>query len=166
VLFSTRPRTYSSFAPLDAGIEWKGRILYSSANLLLGILFFQFVLLLLIYSYMSITVVHDSPRVKKSKRLFVISWSVFLLWTILISPWFAELFALPNALLIITIVIVSYISLELPEAVLISHSQLYRAKGLYDIVIQNTKNPARNSRIEELVIYLRSIPAHYIQEPI
>lgn len=166
VLFLTLPRNYSSFAPLDAGIKWDGSIIYSSGNCLLGILFFQFVLILMIYAYMSITVVQDSVRVRKSKRLFIISWVIFLIWTIMISPWLADVFPLPNALLIITIVIVSYISLELPEGVLISHSQLYRAKGLYKLIEQNSRNPIRNSRMEELIRYLHSVPAHYIKKTI
>lgn len=151
VLFVTIPHSTSSHYPQGAGLMTQGGVvIYSTAHRILSILYFIFTMALFLFAYYKVEPVGAYKKNVIAKRLWMTAGLLYLMYLIWVLPWFGENF-LKNILVLLTIVIISYISIFLPEAVLISEVQLTRTSNLYKIVeeLYNLEAVEKPGKIKE-----------------
>lgn len=146
-----------------AGIRIFGDlIIYSSGHTFLRDMLSSFVSLILLYSYLTVKPVHPTNRIIRAHRIWkLVSFSLVMialfdvfLWRFIdIRPTYAAIFIFISA---IGIVIVS---LRYPEAVLLSHSQVYRVSNLYDLIEELGSANQISNRTRELIDYLETLPS-------
>ncbi len=77
-------------------------------------------------------------------------------------PWFTFI-PLPNALVLATLVIISYIAFIVPEGLLLSHVQILRAISLYkEMKILSPEQATKRYGSHSLVEYLQNLPPELI----
>ncbi|MHA2502900.1 MAG: hypothetical protein ACXAE3_08525 [Candidatus Kariarchaeaceae archaeon] len=149
--------TYSStnHHPKGAGFSLAdGTIIYSTSHYLLGLVYWIYSSLILLYSYITTKPVFSSHRIRRGRQLWVLTWSILLMWAILLLPW-APKTDLINSLLLLSLLLIVFLSIKYPESLLISQTQVIRALALYEKV---------NARIvpeigmDSLVEYLQNLP--------
>lgn len=161
VIFLQMPSRYTSYHPKGAGIKIDGdTILFSTSFPLLSDLFQIFIAALFLYNTISLVPIHPTEKIEKAKRLWIIAASFYLINSIIHLPWF-KISEFTNLLTLLVFVIIGYITIRIPEGVLISGIQIQRIYFLlekYHILDAKTKEYALSSIID----YLESIPTDLI----
>ncbi len=158
VLFITLPHSYSTYFPKGAGLVINGVIIYSTAYRYIGEFYRLFSLSFLFYAYYFKTkpfINEEDSKIKNVRRIWLLVWSLFLLHTLSLFPWFP--FPYEGIYLVIAAILIFYITFFLPEGLLLSSVQLTRILPLYNFILsQSEKNPS-NSTVESIRKYLSLI---------
>lgn len=158
VLFWELPRGYSDYFPRGAGITLSdGTMIYSTAFHFIADFYRFFVLGFLIFVYTTTRVAHPTKNIILARRLWIAIWIMLFINTLSYLPWFLE-FEVTNIFNIIGGLMASYITIFIPEGLLLSQSQILRVNGLYAIFQdQETKTPLNQLGVGALVNYIKSI---------
>jgi len=152
------PRSFSSYYPSGAGLELKGVIIYSTSFHFFGALYHIFVSLIFLIVYMKVKAIHPTEKIMKSLFLWRLAGFLLLLSWVLILPGLV-IHPIVKILPLFSGLLVVYISLFLPEGLLISHSQVVNARILYGLLdIAKDKGKGSQFGINSLIEYLESIP--------
>ncbi|MFX0123844.1 MAG: hypothetical protein ACFFAE_09420 [Candidatus Hodarchaeota archaeon] len=154
---------YSSYYLQGACLVTQGGVIISSSGFnFLSNMFDIFVVALLLYAYIKVQIVKPTAEIIRAQRLLIIAAGILLIYTIIVLPWFIFI-PLPNALVLITLVIVSYIAIRVPEGLLLSHVQILRAIGLYkEMKVLSPEQATKRYGSHSLVEYLQNIPPEFI----
>ncbi|UCG00937.1 MAG: hypothetical protein JSW11_15135 [Candidatus Heimdallarchaeota archaeon] len=163
VLFWKMSHNYSSYYPQGAGLITQGGVIISSTGFnFLSNMFDFFVVALLLYAYIKVQIVQPTAEIIRARRFLIIAAAILSIYTIIVLPWFTFI-PLPNALVLITLVIVSYIAFRVPEGLLLSHVQILRAIGLYkEMKVLSSEQATKRYGSHSLVEYLQNIPPELI----
>ena len=147
VVFWYLPHTFSSYYPLGAGLKINGVIIYSTAFRYWGELYRLYSIGVLLYAYITVKPIIHSSKINLAKRLWILIWILLLIHAISLFPWFdftniVDIFLIGGGL------ILAFISIRMPEAILISESQLIRLKELYDKIDDYTMTTPDNQNYE------------------
>lgn len=157
-LFFDIKHSYSSYFPLGAGLTIGNVIIYSTAFRYFGEIYRTIIILFLVWAYIKIKPVETSPRIIWAKRLWIISWLFVLIHAFSLFPW-TNITDVVSIFLIISGVLIVFITLTIPEALLISHIQVYRLLKVYDSISKTdkTKYLSMVDQNKRLFDYLQSI---------
>ena len=131
VVFWYLPHTFSSYFPYGAGLKINGIIIYSTAFRYWGELYRLYAIGVLLYAYITVKPILYSEKIFLARKLWIGVWFCMLLHAISLFPWF-DFTQVVDIFLFIAGLIFAFISIRIPEAILISESQLLRVKKLYD----------------------------------
>jgi hypothetical protein len=121
-----------------------------------------------IYVYINTPQPVTYTRVSTARKYWIIAGFAFLIFPIikvghmlLITPnIYLYTTAIANGFNLIAIIILAYITIRFPEAVLFSHSQLIRALELYDSVqASKSESSTTDIGIDLVTTYLNNIPS-------
>ena len=154
--------SFSSYYPHGAGFEYHGYIIYSSSYHVLGALFHIYVYLNFVLVYLRIEPLNPTHEILLAKKLWIwgaiigmIAW-IAILPGLLYSPWI-------KLLPLISAVIVAYIVLRIPEAMLISYTQVLRASFLYSEIHSKALGSYSPSySMERIIDYLNHLPSEIL----
>ncbi|UCG02931.1 MAG: hypothetical protein JSW11_02870 [Candidatus Heimdallarchaeota archaeon] len=139
----------------------------------LGIYNTLLVMAVFIYIYSTIKPLIMDQRIVLAKRLWIVVGCLWIINPIILigawfSPWppvifqFWDLFRLK---LFFNLILMVYITVRYPEAVLISHAQLNRALNVYSSVISlHTEKEVQDFGMSSLVAYIKQIPRELIDK--
>ena len=168
VMLLEMPHGYSSYFPNGAGLAVNGLIIFSTAHNILRVFFSIYVFLIALYSLLTAKPFYETKKVILARRLWIVAAVILLQYCILVIPWlyvYIQGIELNIQLLIvISMSIVAYIAIMIPEGLLLSHAQIYRALELYQRV-QNvpTEEALISIGLPSLIEYLKSIPKDLIE---
>lgn len=151
-----------AFAPSNvaAALTVGNIIIYGTQFRIFGDLFRIFGVGLVLYAYITAEPLSPTPKILKAKKLWITVWIMMLLHAIVLFPPFGAtaLANLVGLILIVAGILITYISLFIPEAILISRVQVQRVFDLYD-KLQKTSNEEEIEKlqIESLMLYLKSV---------
>lgn len=159
VLFLEMPHGHSSYYPDGAGFMTKGGvIIYSTAHNILRVFYSIYIWILLLYAYWTVKPVHTSERIILARRLMISAIIMGLIYLVLCIPWFPYV-PLLNAFLVLVFIIIAYVSIRIPEGLLISHTQILRVVKLYKEIKNLTpKQAVQRFGMPSLIDYLQNIP--------
>jgi len=158
IIFTEMRASTAPGFPHGAGIKFNGHILYSTSYYLLGLVFWIFVIAYLLWAYLTVEVVNPTENIVRAKKLWILAWSIELLWAIFLLPIFPQI-ELINLMIIVSNLLILYIALKYPESLLLSNDQLVRAQGLFDrIIAMEDQEEKDDFGMDSLVNYLQSIP--------
>lgn len=153
VVFMDMKRSSSSYFPNGAGLVTSDdTVIYSSGHAGIGLAYFIFVSLVLLYVYITLEPATEFRKIRLVRKLWIIIWFNLLSWSIMIMPWM-QFFEYNNGIILIGLLLVAYITFRIPEGVLITQIQILRALNLYNII----EKERTNSSIIELKDYLDRI---------
>ena len=161
VLFWEMPHGYSAYFPKGAGITTgEGIIIFSTAYYFLRIPFVIYIASTSLYVYLTTKPAYITIRTTRARMLWLFASGLFLLYHILTIPWIFQYIPFNIIIiLIITICIVAYIAIFLPEGLLLSHAQFHRALSVYKkIQDQLLEQPPTFFERSSAVKYLQSVP--------
>ena len=166
LLFLDIPLSYSSFYPLGAGVTFDGFTILSWNQRLLILGYLLYSSSLLLYGYLRIKPVVPSNTILKIKNLWIIVWTLVLLYSIFSLPWFYSLLPIRIELIFILIAesLSAYIAIVYPESMLISHAQIIRAEEFYSKIRSITIEDRQYLSLDSLVNYVNSLPKDLILE--
>ncbi|MHA2503665.1 MAG: hypothetical protein ACXAE3_12435 [Candidatus Kariarchaeaceae archaeon] len=153
---------YEGVHPQGASYYLGSLLLYSSSFRLLGDLFGIFVFGYMFYTYYLITPLIQYYRIIQARRLWLVAISLFLGSLFLSLPGiYVTLGALlPTILLMFAFMILTYVAVFIPEALIMSEVLIFRMHRLYDLLDENEDGsvniPVYN--IAGILSYLASLP--------
>ncbi len=150
------PHLYSSYHPSGAGIMIAdGLILFSTSHRIICQLFFIYAFCVALYSYLTIKPFVSTDRIILAHKLWIIAIIATVVYFVMSLPWAPQI-AFLNALLILTFILIAYIAIRLPEAMIITEVQVHRAIHLYKKVQElTTAKAVKDFGMPELVKYLK-----------
>jgi len=152
----------SGYHPKGAGFTIGGNPIYSSSFPHLNILFSIFTSSTILYVHLKMTPFHPTPKILKIRKLWIIAWTLLLLFSIgqFVTN---SVHLVPEIFLFAGTILVFYIAAVMPEALVISHVQILRANQLYtqvkSIDQEFTVIGVRADLPEPLTAYISSIIA-------
>lgn len=161
------PISYSSYAFSDTGtgvaaaLKVGSMIIYGTQFRIFGDAFRLWAVGLLLYAYITAQPLNPTPKILKAKKIWIIVWVMILVHAIVLFPPFGgyAIFAtVVGLVLIIAGILITYIALFIPEAILISRVQVQRVFELYE-KLQKASNEEEIEKlqIESLMLYLKSV---------
>lgn len=169
VLLMVMPAVPTSYHPLGAGVETvNGVVLYSSSYLFLGTLYLLFCMAILLYAYITIELPIKTQKMIRTKKLWVVVWTLILIYGILHVPWVFVFLQLKTTTLVNLFplageLISALIAILIPESMLISHAQILRAVNLYkEVIVLSPEQATKRFGSPSLVEYLQNIPPEII----
>ena len=166
VLIFDLPSSFSTYFPLGAGFALAdGTIIYSTAFRYLGEFYRLFSLSLLLYAYITVELVQPTHRIIRAKKLWIAVWFLILIHSLSLFPWiptndFISFF------LIVAGVIAAYITIRLPESVLLSQVQILRVYNLYkNLETYQDMNQISPLSMDHFVDYLKQTSDIHSQLP-
>ncbi|OLS24201.1 MAG: hypothetical protein HeimC3_21000 [Candidatus Heimdallarchaeota archaeon LC_3] len=163
VILFDLPHTFSSYFPLGAGLELdNGVIIYSTAFRYLGEFYRIYTLLFLLFAYVNISPLKETKVVMRAKNLWIICWLFILIHAI--SMFFTSITDIVSIFLLGSGIIIVYISLFIPEGVLISYIQITRLLNIYDAISneETEKYLSIQENNEQIFTYLQTIDVEKI----
>ncbi len=159
VLFLEMPHGHSSYYPDGAGFMTSGGIIiYSTAHNILRVLYSIYIWILLLYAHWTVKPVYSSDRIILARRLMICAVIAGFIYLILCLPWFPYV-PLLNAFLILVFLVIAYVSIRIPEGLLISQTQILRVVKLYkEIKNLTSKQAVQRFGMPSLIDYLQNIP--------
>ncbi len=166
VLFWELPRGYSEFYPDGAGIMTSGgTILFSTAHNLLHTGYMLYVVGLWVYTHLVTPLSYSSDRSILAKRLWITTGFLVIIGLVWWLPGFSLFWGLTDVLFVVAVGFVTYISIWLPEGLLLSQVQLARAVELYEQIQRlTTKEAIKRFGMPSLVEYLQAIPPELLTQ--
>jgi hypothetical protein len=158
VIFFMLPHSFSTYYPYGAGFSLNGVIIYSTSFRYLGEFFRIFSLFFLFYAYLfkvRATLKYQDDSIKKTRKIWLLIWALFLMHTITLFPWFN--FPLVSLFLVTAAILIFYITIFIPEGLLLSSVQVTRILPLYSYIVSQSKLDPHNSTIESISTYLSII---------
>ncbi|MDH5402077.1 MAG: hypothetical protein OEY49_06265 [Candidatus Heimdallarchaeota archaeon] len=155
VLWFEMNRSFSSYYPSGAGIIVNGSIIYSSAYHILSDFLFIGVSLLLTYSHIKIVPVKKTSRVETARKIWIIASFLLAVAWILTLP-LSGFMMFSKYIVMVSALMVLYINIKIPEAVLISQYQIARVIELYKVIKIEDNYPKYYS-IRSLKRYIESV---------
>ncbi|MCH8906430.1 MAG: hypothetical protein IH840_05000 [Candidatus Heimdallarchaeota archaeon] len=161
------PHSPSTYHPNGAGIKLSEEsVLFSTSYYLLITLNSIFSILLLLYVYVKIIPIQQSPKIGKARKLWISSGILYLVYQVGQLPW------IPNyqpliLIILIGLILMSYIAISIPEGLLISHTQVLRANKLYKR-IKSSSFKSYDIRFpkQALIDYMQSLPSEIFDQSI
>ena len=168
VLLWEMPRGYSSYFPNGAGLSVNGLIIFSTAHNIIRIFYSIYVISIALYSCLTVKPFYETKKIILAKRLWIIAAAILLIYFTLVIPWlyvYIQGIGIDIQLLIvISVGLVAYIAIIIPEGLLLSQSQIYRALELYQRIHEvPTEEALLRIGLPSLVEYLKSIPKDLIK---
>jgi hypothetical protein len=161
VLFFDMPRSHSSYFPQGAGLTIDEVTIVSTGHALLIYLYSLYSILLFVYVYLTFEPFRRDKRIKVIRRLWILAISISAIFYNFGLPWFPRNDSL-SIFLVLGLTVIAYISLFVPEGMLISHRQILSARQLYNQI--KTKNTFyRGFRTEMITDYLSDLPEDIFQ---
>ncbi|MHA2253099.1 MAG: hypothetical protein ACXAD7_22235, partial [Candidatus Kariarchaeaceae archaeon] len=167
VLFWELPHGKTLYYPDGAGITTSaGNMIYSTDYYYLTILFAFLILSVTLFVYIRLEPVYLTDKITLSRKLWIVAYSTFMIWGGFMLPWAPDdTLVVGSVFLVISLILIVYIALKIPESMLISKVQIRRAILLYDRVKQlTTKEEREEFGMGSLVDYLQSIPEELLDE--
>ena len=150
------PHSYSAYFPKGAGLIYNENIIYSTGFRIIGDIFRVCAFIFNLYVYISVKPVVPKDKLNQAKKLWITATLSFLVYAIMILPWMHFIPVIPNLLNLIGLIIVTYITIKIPEGLIISHAQMLRVSDLYDIV-DKYKDKSQTEKYEDLIQYMKGI---------
>ena len=161
------PISFSSYAFSDSGVpnvaaalSINGMIIYGTQFRIFGDLFRIFAVGLLLIAYTTSEPINPTEKILRAKRIWIVVWTLLLVHAIVLFPPFGStaLASLVGWSLIIAGFLITYISLFIPEAILISRVQVQRLFELYEKLEKaSNEEEIEKLQIESLMLYLKSV---------
>lgn len=160
VLFWEMPANYSPVTSGGAGLEISDNVyLYASSFSVLGTLFIIFTVCLLLYTYTTLKPVMATKRVNRTRRLWILAFIPLLIFWVNVMPGVGILSnTIAPGLVIVLLVLVVYITIFLPESVLITQTQIIRAQSLYRAVLLGDVGIIDLGKVEKISEYIKQLP--------
>ncbi|MCE7735543.1 MAG: hypothetical protein GPJ54_11740 [Candidatus Heimdallarchaeota archaeon] len=165
VIFIQMHHGYSSYYPKGAGVTINGDvILYSTSHNIIRVFYSLFAFFIMLYAYLTVDLAHKTSAIVRGRKLWLIAIINSLLYFTAILPWvLIHIHFDVQIILSLGLILVAYVNLKIPEAMLMSHVQLTRASFLYHKVRKMTEVEAQKQLgMESLVRYLQSLPQHLL----
>lgn len=156
LLFWEVPHSYSAYFPNGAGFKYNENIIYSTGFRLFGDTFRIFAFIFNLYAFVSVKPVVAKDELNLAKKLWITATLCFLVYAIMILPWMNFIPIIPNLLNLIGLIIVTYITIKIPEGLIISHAQMLRVLDLYDLVDKYSEK-SQTQKYEDLIQYMIGI---------
>lgn len=156
--------------PNGAGLITKGGVvIFSSSHYFISTLYQIFGSIILLYAYLKLDPPFPTKRVLLTKKLFILAWTIVLIFGICNLPWVfhsSSLFStqLLNLLIVISALIIALVAILIPESMLISQAQIIRAHKLFEIVQKDSFNQIEKYKRIFLDDYIRSIPEEILEK--
>jgi hypothetical protein len=162
LIFGELPHGFSGTFPFGAGVRINGDIIiYSTTYSHIWLGFLIFTLSLAIYSYIKTEAFNPTKRIILARRLWIVAWFSYLLYAVIalrIVESMDVLGDMSNVFILISIIVIGYISFRLPEAMLITQAQIINASELYKRIMALDNDHSRvEFGMDELVKYVQSI---------
>ena len=159
------PHIHSSYHPNGAGVMIAdGFMLFSTSHRIICQLFFIYAFCVALYIYITIKPVVSTDRITLAHRLWIVAIVATIVYFVMELPWLPQI-AFVNALLIVNFVLIAYIALRLPEAMIITEVQVGRAVRLYKKIQKLTTPKAlKDFGMPELVKYLKNVPPELFED--
>ena len=162
------PISFSDYAFLADGVTpnvaaalvFNNMIIYGTQFRIFGDLFRIFAVGLLLYAYITAQPLNPTPKILRAKKIWIVVWIMLLLHAIVLFPPFGAtaLANLVGLILIIAGILITYIALFIPEAILISRVQVQRVFDLYSKLQKaSSDEEIEKLQIESLMLYLKSV---------
>lgn len=162
--FLNFPVSYSSYAftipGVAADVTFGNIIIYGTQFRIFGDLFRIYAVGLLLYAYITAQPLSPTKKILQAKKIWIVVWALLLVHATVLFPPFGEteLGTLVGLSLIIAGFLITYISLFIPEAILISRVQVQRIFDLYDKVDKSSdEDEIEKIHIDSLMNYLKSV---------
>jgi len=156
------PHSFSSYYPQGAGYEYHGFIIYSSSYHLIAALFHIYVYFIFILVYLRIEPLNPTKEILLAKKLWIWGAVIGMIAWIGILPGFLYS-PLIKLLPLISAIIVAYIVIRIPEAMLISYTQVLRASFLYaEINSKALGSYSPSYSMDRIIDYLNQLPTEIL----
>jgi hypothetical protein len=163
VLFTDMDYTFT-FNQAGFGLMTQGgTIISSSGHDFLGVLFGIYVGIVVIYVYAKLELVSNDKRGILARRIWLYAASLWILFHVSALPFriFHQYF---NILLLLALILVSYIVIFVPEAMLLSKIQIYRASELYNKVLSiKSEKEIDDFGMHSLLDYIKNLPPNILR---
>ncbi len=159
VLFFYLPHDFSTYFPQGAGLVINGIYIYSTGFSYIEDFYRVFSLCFLFYAYYFKTrplLKERDNKIIKARYIWLLIWTLFLFHTISLFPWFL-VSDYESLFLILAALLIFYITIFLPEGLLLSSAQLTRILPLYKLILKQSEKNPRNSTVELISTYLTII---------
>jgi hypothetical protein len=149
----------------EAGVGLRtsnGRLISSTGHDVFGLLYGIYVGMLVLYAYAKLELASIDKRSKLAKRLWLYAICLWLLFHFIALPWriYSNYF---DILFLVALILVSYIAIFIPEAMLLSKIQIYRASNLYAKVLKlKSENEIKAFGMDALLNYIQNLPPNII----
>ncbi len=166
VLFWKMSFTQYDHYPDGAGISTdSGIYIFTTQHAILFWLYGIFSACLVIYAYITTDLILPTKEIRKAKYILILAYIVFFIWMIIIILPLGFNLHYIDSLSFVTLFIMAYVSIFIPEAMLISHAQLLRVHELYKKVqsLEN-ENEIEEFGMERLTEYLKLLPPEIFQK--
>lgn len=165
VLFIDMSRSYSTFYPNGAGVTFRGTMIYSTSYRLLGDIYRLYVFLLLFYAYWNVEPVHGTKRVVLAKRLWITAIILHIIYLVVFLPG-VSLNPITGLINITSLILITFITVRMPETILLSRVQLLRAVKMYHKISyleeeDDDKPTIKIFGIDAINEYLRGLPEEF-----
>lgn len=153
----------SSYFPLGGGLEYDNTIILSSAYQGLMAIYFVLITTFGVYAYAKIQLVNSTPRTRRAKKLWILTYIFFFLFSALRLPYITEInsewnYLYGNVFATIGMALAIFTILTIPEAVLLSQVQVVRACSLYKMVhVYEDKNSLNTMGLNRIYDYIKLI---------
>lgn len=165
ILLNLKHMGNAPYHPNGAGIMLNSDIIiYSTSFPLLNIIFTIYISIIGLYYFINVSPKHQTPRIMKAKKIWVIIFILHLFF------YFLALFPLDFNIFIqlsmlVSLILILYIILFIPEGLILSHYQILSVYKLYDkLDLNNTEKTSKNLTVEQIFDYIKSIPQDLVQK--
>ncbi|MHA2098526.1 MAG: hypothetical protein ACW99A_07550 [Candidatus Kariarchaeaceae archaeon] len=157
------------YHPDGAGLTLNAiNLTYGTSFPLLNTVYMLTVSSLLLYTFIKIALPIKTQRTVYAKRLWVISLSFHVVWTIFALPWIdlGRDFQFFNA---ISAIIIIFIIIYVPEGLILSKSQIMATYYFYDSIAKIEKYEDKNMHftdlaVEHIIEYIDSMPSEILNK--
>lgn len=156
VLFFDMPHSHSSYFPMGAGLTISDVTIVSTGHAVLIYLYSLYSIIVFFYAYLTFKPFSKDRRILMIRRLWMVAISISAIFYTFGLPWFPR-FDLLSIFLILGLVVIAYISLFIPEGMLISHAQILSARPLYN-QIKAEQTVFRGFGTGTIIEYLENLP--------
>ncbi len=168
------PVSFSSYAFADTGaigvaaaLKFGNTIIYGTQFRVFGDLFRIYAVGFLLYAYITAQPLNPTKEILKAKKIWIVVWVLLLIHAIVLFPPFGDtaLATLVGLSLIVAGILITYITLFIPEAILISRVQVQRVFDLYEKLEKaSNEEEIEKLQIESLMLYLKSVKSALKEE--
>jgi len=136
--------------PQGAAIYLWGHLIYGTSYPMLSDLFFVLVSILFVWTYFRLQPKFITPEVDRAHTLWKLISILLLIYSVLRLSWFRISPMYISVILLLAFILILYISIKLPQGLLMTESQL---NWIYDLIIQISE-PDNIVESEDLTDYL------------
>ncbi|MHA2248369.1 MAG: hypothetical protein ACXADY_25705 [Candidatus Hodarchaeales archaeon] len=165
-------RKFLDFIPYDIGIgliTQNGVIIMARGFQFLAVVYRLFALLLFIFVHLTVEPAIQDSRINLAKKLWVVAALLACFRPILIIGHSLKIWTVTSSIVNLAtlagMLMIAYVAIRYPEALLLTHVQLIRAYNFYKkIKASKSTIPTAGYRFSSIVEYLQKVPEEILQQ--